>query len=315
MHLQHMLSVYRGDLQFFHFCAWTYTHDGTDNFGNISHLASIPSLALTLNLHGNHKAVERLLLGPTNIQRVILRAEYCEQTLALLEALSQTSTIVELCLYTMLKLEYVECSRLYNWTSNTSVTSLRLSSVTPGVLETSACMDWLLALDFSRLRCAPTHGLSFISYLTSLTSLRVSSEYVDTTSWTLLYSLKALANCSLEAILHYAGDTGYTTFMQNGSDALFCLDALTHLQVCAFFPAPEFTSRCCLRNVSSNICCLEFEGPDDVSDYFVYIVAKMPCLTKLSVRGKTFPFELSFISNLRWLKELKCDHEAPWCQP
>ena len=84
------------------------------------------------------------------------------------------------------------------------------------------------------------------------------------------------------------------------------MDALTHLQVRALFPAPEITSRSSLRNgVSSNLCCLEFEGREEVSDYFVYTISKMPCLTKLSVRGKTFPFLLSFISNLRWLKELR----------
>lgn len=298
--LQHMLSQYHGGLQFLQFSPSTFDDNG--NLFNISHLASVPYLALTLIIgHDGHKAVERLLLGSTNIKRVVLQTEYCEQTTTLLEALRQTSIMVELCLSTLCGLEYGE----RNWMSNTCVTSLRLTYVGPGLIETLACVDWLLALDFLHLQCAPTYDFSCIGHMTSLTSLRVSSKFVARTSWTFLSLLKALANCNLEAISENTDNLNYTTFMHYGSDALFCLDALTHLQVRAFFPAPDITSRSSLLNVSSNICCLEFEGPDDVSDYFMYIIAKMPCLTKLSARGKAFPSKLSFISNLRWLKELR----------
>ena len=216
---------------------------------------------------------------------------------------------MELWLYIRLwKQEDVGCSHVYNWTTNTNITSLKLTSVLPCVVETSARMVGLLALEVSRLRRTLTHGFSFITQFTNLTSLRVSSEYVANTSWTCLYSLTALAHCSLEAMLHYICNIAYTTIMHHGSDALLCtMDALTHLKVQAFFPVPHARPRSSLRSVSSNLCCLEFEGPDSkaVSSYFIHMVARMTCLTQLSLSGKTFPFDLSPISTLRWLKDLK----------
>lgn len=305
-YLQPMPLTYHGQLRSLRLCAHTSGGYECHAICNIEKLASIPFLSLVLNLRGKYKAVEykaleRLLLCPGNIRCVHLIAEYCDQTTALLEAVSQTSVIVRLCLYNFAKQDYAGCSQLYNWTSNTSITSLKVESVRPGVVSSSACMNWLLALEISDLRAAPRYGFSFTSHLTNLTSLRVSSECVASTSWTCLHMLKSLASCSLEAVSRYSSKT----FMHHGSDALFCMDALTHLKVCALLPVPGVTDYSNLRSVSSNICCLEFEGHEDVSDYIIQIIARMTCLTRLSLSGKTFPFELSSISNLRWLKELR----------
>ena len=272
----------------------------------INHLTSIPSLSLTLDVKGDCNDAKRQLLCPNNIRRVVLIVKYCDWTPAFLEAVRQSPVIVELHLHTVPKLQCVECSAPHSWMNTlTSITSLKLSSLRPSLLTSVVCMDWLLALEFSHLRCAPANGFGFISELTSLTSLTVSSEYVDRISWAFVFPLKALASCSLQAISHYVGDIGYPVVMDHGSDVLFCMDALTQLQVYAAFPVFEPMSQYSLVNVSSNLRCLEFEGPEQVSDYCVEVIARMTCLTKLLLIGKSFPLGLASISTLRSLKELR----------
>ena len=285
--------------------SWAY-HDDDSLSCQINHLASIPSISLALNVRDDGKAVERLLLCPNNVRHVLLRVEYGEWTPAFLEAIRHSSVIVDLSLHTCFKQEHVECSAPDSWMNTlTSITSLKLSGLGPSMLTSAVCMDWLLALDFSRLRCAPANGFGFISQLTSLTSLKVSSEYVDRISWACLFPLKALASCSLEAISCYTGATGHPMVMQHGSDVLFHMSTLTQLQMNAAFPEFEPMPHYNLMNVSSNLCRLEFVGPGQVTDYCMDVIARMTCLTKLLLIGKSFPLRLSSISTLRWLKELR----------
>ena len=281
------------------------TCDYDDIFGNnLSRLSSIQSLSVTLCVDGDHKAVERLLMCPKNVRRVVLISPYVEWTPAFLEGVGQSPVVVELHLHSPQKQqEYVEYSPPYSWMNTlTSITCLKLSDMGPDVLTSTVCMDWLLVLEVLRLRSAPAHGFGCFSQLISLTSLRISSEHVDKTNWTMLYPLKALASCSLEAI-DCLGDCRMV--MQHGSDVLFCMDSLTQLQVHAVFPVFQSTSQDGLVNVSSNLCCLVFDGLEQVSEYCIDVIARMTCLTKSSLAGKSFPLGLSSISTLRWLKELR----------
>lgn len=250
--LQYIPFAVCGGLQFVHL---PRISTGRDSFScQTNHLASLPSLSLTLELRGECTAVQRLLLCPNNIRGVALVVQYYERTPAFLEAIGRSPVIVELCLHTCPKQQYVECSAPHSWMNTlTSITSLKLSCLGPSMLTSVVCMDWLLALEFSRLRCAPANGFGFISQLTSLTSLTVSSEHVDRTSWACLFPLKALASCSLEAISCYVGGTGRPMVMHHGSDVLFCMEALTQSQVHAAFPVFQPTSQYSMVNVSSNL--------------------------------------------------------------
>ena len=203
-----------------------------------------------------------ILYSLVHLQQLELWLFYDEEVFLLLMTLSSLSSLVALDLRSTWKCDLVEYTDEEWMCMLTNVTRLKAACTGPHYVASLPNMPWLSSLELTSVQQADPDVFSAISMLTRLTSLVNYSQHLDTPRCSFLAPLEQLASCKLHAVSCYNDHNSINKpvekVMQHGSDVLFCVSALTHLDLFAGFP--DETSECSDTHLSDRLQSLKFKG-------------------------------------------------------
>ena len=308
LYMDGVTSACTGALKFLQSSLMSFAND--EPFEILRRLSWIQSLSISCQAGRSvDQFVQELKLFP-NVKHIDLYSRHDDEAAMALKAVCKLPSIAHLkfnCLQMQdlsegFSAEGVLCDL-------TAVSSLQLSFLGPKLAASLTCMTWLLSLSLSSPHSLPTEGLCCISYLERLTCLHLSSPFLIDTRCTFLQPLTDLAACSLQADFDY-GCMAHGNVIQYGSDVLFCLTALRSLCLVAEFAKTSITCDHIDLPSCSNLCCLEYRGPGEVSMDTLEILANLTLLSKLTLFGDSFssslsPFELNTMDEGTEIAEFK----------